>query len=112
MDMKCIILIVSEIGYQAETAFVRGNLALHIAPEYPDVPRWTITHIPTGRAVSRFIRCDEARRALRSLNALGDWAFENPKEALEPPYAKAAVMACNAARRPGITIWAPEAATR
>jgi hypothetical protein len=89
-------------------AVVRGNLALHGTIDDKDMPPWTITHISTGRAVSRFIHCDEARKALRSLNALGDWAFENPQDALEPPYAKAAVMACQAARRPGIVIWAPE----
>jgi hypothetical protein len=90
------------------SAIVRGNLALH-GTVNDDAPPWTITHIPTGYAVSRFIHGDEARKALRSLNALGDWAFENPKDALEPPYAKAAVQACNAARRPGIIVWDPDA---
>lgn len=61
-------------------AIVRGALALHRShyPDHHPAPtyRWTVTHIPTGLALCWTVRCDDARRALRQLAALGGWDFD------------------------------------
>src|SRR6478736_1008285 len=76
-------------------AIARGNLALH-----PTLykPGWTVTHIPTGYAVTTTAQLTVALRIFSRLAALGTWQFDAPEAILTQPYSMAALDAVFAER--------------
>lgn len=76
-------------------AIVRGNLALHCAyaaPSNQSLVVWSISHIPTGKALASFYSALHARKLLRALQSLGDWDFTDQRT-WETMYWRAAFVA-------------------
>lgn len=66
---------------RAVKAVVRGALALHetqpevvMGVEAPYDGSWTVTHVPSGCAIGRFISKTAASRFLKDVEPLMDWS--------------------------------------
>lgn len=97
--MKTHILLDTEHCRVIRRAIVRGNLALHQAlGKFSWTERWTITHVPSGSMFAIFGTAHYARKAMRALDALGDWSVLDRHDGMKLPYHSAAQKAVSQLR--------------